>query len=291
MIKRTLQKLSLLHSWQLPLKERLARKLIPTHQKNGEPFFQGVAYANNGCLVNIDTRSYIEYKIFAEGGYEPHLSNLIKHFLKPGTSFFDIGANIGIHSLSAAAVKDAQVYSFEPVAFIREKLKKNISLNRYSNIQVVPLALSDEKKVIMTNFSESSSNQGTFSIVNEDNGTSSIQCIRGDDFVLENKIENISVIKIDVEGFEYSVLKGLANTIRQQKPVIFFEFDFNYIARDNKTIDDYEKLVFEALGYKIFIMEKSILEPCKTLHSLTEMKEVMAVPETLLDACFISNMA
>ncbi len=279
MTKRTIQKLSLLHAWQLPFKERLTRKLIPTHKKNGGAFFEGVVYANNGCLVNIDTRNYIEYKIFAEGGYEPYLSTLIKHYFKPNTSFLDIGANIGVHSLSAAAVSGGQVYSFEPVAFIREKLKKNIELNRHTNIQVVPLALSDENKIIKTNYSESSSNQGTFSIVNEANGTSTIQCIKGDEFVLENKIENISVIKIDVEGFEYSVLTGLTNTIRQQKPVIFFEFDYNYIARDNKTVVDYEKLVFETLGYKLFIMEKSILEPCNNLHSLTDMKEMMAVPK------------
>ena len=278
MTKKTIQKLSLLHAWQLPLKERLTRFLIPRTQKNGEPFFVGVVYANNGCLVNVDTRSYIEYKIFAEGGYEPHLSTLIKHYLKPGTSFFDIGANIGIHSLSAAVIWDTKVYSFEPVAFIREKLNKNIALNRYSTIQVVPLALSDENKVIKTNYSESSSNQGTFSIVNEDNGTNSIECIKGDEYVLENKIENISVIKIDVEGFEYSVLTGLANTILKQKPVIFFEFDTYYIGRDNKTIDDYEKLIFEKLEYKIFSIEKNILQPCSTLHSINGMKELMAIP-------------
>ena len=108
MNKKTLQKLTLTHSWVLPLKERLARFLIPSKQKNGNAFFEGIVYANNGCLVNVDTRNYIEYKIFAEGGYEPHLSTLIKHYLRPNTSFFDIGANIGIHSLSAATVQDAR---------------------------------------------------------------------------------------------------------------------------------------------------------------------------------------
>jgi FkbM family methyltransferase len=279
--KRTVQKLSLLHSWKLPLKVRLARWLIPTHQKDGSAFFEGVVFANNGCLVNVDTRNFIEYKIFAEGGYENYMSALIKQYLKPNTSFLDVGANIGIHSLSAATITDAQIYAFEPIAFIREKLEKNISLNKYPNIKVVPLALSDEKKVIKTTYSELSSNQGTFSISNEENGTVSINCVKGDDFVVENKISNISVIKIDVEGFEYAVLSGLAETIKNQKPVIFFEFDWKYIGRDNKTIDEYEELVFEKLGYKIFIIEGSILEPCKSLHSLVEMKELMALPKGL----------
>jgi len=276
--KRTLQKLSLLHTWQLPLKVRLTRWLIPTHRKDGSAFFEGVVFANNGCLVNVDTRNFIEYKIFAEGGYENYMSALIKQYLNPNTSFLDVGANIGIHSLSAATITDAKIYSFEPIAFIRQKLEKNISLNKYQNIKVVPLALSNETKVIKTTYNELSSNQGTFSISNEDNGTVSINCVKGDDFVIENKITNIAVIKIDVEGFEYAVLSGLAETIRNQKPVIFFEFDWKYIGRDNKTIDEYEELIFEKLGYNIFIIEGSILEPCKSLHLLVDMKELLALP-------------
>lgn len=280
MNKKILQKLSILHAWQLPLKERLARLLIPRKSKNEDAFFKGIVYSQNGCFVNVDTRNYIEYKIFAEGGYEPHLSTLIKHYLKPNTSFLDIGANIGIHSLSAAIVKGVQIYSFEPVEFIREKLNKNIKLNLYDNIQVVPAALSNENKVIKTNFSSESSNQGTFSILSEENGVNEISCIRGDDFVLENKIDNISVIKIDVEGFEYSVLMGLKETIKKQKPVIFFEFDINYISRDGKTIEDYNKLIIGELNYNVFILEKMIIIPCSSLHSVTDMKEIMALPKS-----------
>ena len=276
MKKSTLLKLAILHSWHLPLKTRLTRWLIPTHDKTGNAFFEGIVYSLNGCMIHVDTRNYIEYKVFAEGGYEDYLSTLIKHYLKPNSTFFDVGANIGIHSLGAAAKQNCQVYSFEPVDFIRLKLNKNIELNNYSNIQVVPLALSNENKVIKTNYSATSTNQGTFSIINEDNGSSSITCIKGDDYVSENNIENISVIKIDVEGFEYSVLEGLKNTIITQKPIIFFEFDTCYIDRDNKTIDDYENLLMRILGYELFIIEKTILQPCATLHSISGMKEIMA---------------
>ena len=278
MKKSTLLKLSILHSWHLPLKTRLTRWLIPSHDKGGNAFFEGVVYSLNGCMIHVDTRNYIEYKVFAEGGYEDYLSTLIKHYLKPNSVFFDVGANIGIHSLGAAAKQNCQVFSFEPVDFIRLKLAKNIVLNNYSNVRVVPIALSNENKVIKTNYSATSTNQGTFSIINEDNGSSNITCIKGDDYVSENKIDNISVIKIDVEGFEYSVLEGLKNTITEQKPVIFFEFDTCYIDRDNKTIGDYENLLFKILGYQLFIIEKNILQPCTSLQSINGMKEIMAIP-------------
>ena len=279
MTKKTVQKLSILHSWQLPLKTRLTRWLIPTHDKSGSAFFEGIVYCLNGCLIHVDTRNYIEYKIFAEGGYEDYLSTLIKHYLKPNTVLFDVGANIGIHSLSAATKQNCQIYSFEPVDFIREKLNRNIKLNNYDNINVVPLALSNENKEIKTSYSVSSSNQGTFSIIDEEKGTSIIKCVKGDDYVTENNIDNISVIKIDVEGFEFSVIEGLEDTIKKQKPIIFFEFDTCYIYRDNKTIADYETLFFETLGYQLFIIERFILIPCKSLVSINGMKELMAIPK------------
>jgi len=279
MKKNTFLKLQILHSWNLPLKSRLTRRLIPTHDKLGGAFFEGVVYSSNGCMIHVDTRNYIEYKIFAEGGYEDHISTLIKHYIKDGSSFFDIGANIGIHSLSVASNQNCQIFSFEPVEFIRKKLKRNIELNKFDNIKVVPLALSNEKKDIKTNYSESSSNQGTFSIINEDSGTNIINCVKGDDYVTENNIDYISVIKIDVEGFEFSVIEGLENTIKKQKPIIFFEFDTCYIYRDNKTIEDYEKMFFETLEYQLFIIERLILIPCKSLSSIVGMKELMAIPK------------
>jgi FkbM family methyltransferase len=274
----TLHKLKLLHAWQLPLKERITRWLIPTHNQKNIPFYTGVAYAQNGCLLNVDTTNYIEYKVFAEGGYEVYLSTLIKHYVKPHTIFLDIGANIGIHSLSVAKMPDAQIYSFEPIDFIREKLQKNIALNNYANINIVPVALSNENKVIKTNFSAQSTNQGTFSMQHEAEGDNEITCIIGDEYVAQHNIYPISVIKIDVEGFEFAVLTGLTQTITSQKPVIFFEYDYNYISRGGNTAADYEDLFFNTLHYKLFVIEKFTLIPCLSLKGLTGMKEIMALP-------------
>jgi len=273
----TLHTLKLLHAWQLPLKERLTRWLIPTHTKKNSPFYTGVAYAQNGCLLNVDTTNYIEYKVFAEGGYEVYLSTLIKHYVKPHTVFLDIGANIGIHSLSVAKMPNTQIYSFEPIDFIREKLQKNIALNNYANITIVPVALSNENKVIKTNFSAQSSNQGTFSMQHQAEGDNEITCIIGDEYVAQNNINPISVIKIDVEGFEFAVLTGLTQTILNQKPVIFFEYDFNYISRGGNIATDYENLFFNTLHYKLFIIEKYTLIPCLSLEDLDGMKEILAL--------------
>jgi hypothetical protein len=139
------------------------------------------------------------------------------------------------------------------------------------------LALSDENKKIRTNYSANSSNQGTFSIQNEGDGVLEIECIKGDDYVAKHQISTISVIKIDVEGFEYAVLKGLQKTISKQKPVIFFEFDTNYIARNNSSALDFDNF-FHSIGYVLYAIEKSTLTPIHSLNSIKGMKEICANP-------------
>lgn len=279
MKKLTQLKLSLLHAWQLPLKERLARWLIPMKHSNGDAFFEGICFAQNGCLIHVDSRNYIEFKIFAEGGYETYLSKLICHYIKPNSVFLDIGANIGIHTLSAASLSGVQIFAFEPIDFIREKLANNVALNKYTNVTIVPNALSDNNKTIKTNFTNSTGNQGTFSIENQADGETEIICIKGDDYILQNSISNVSVIKIDVEGFEYAVLSGLADTIFKQKPVIFFEYDTNYIGRNNKTHLDYENLIFNNLNCKIFSIQKSIIKEVNSFSNLNGMYEFLAFPK------------
>ncbi len=50
-----------------------------------------------------------------------------------------------------------------------------------------------------------------------------VQVVKGDDWVLEKKLHLPSIIKIDVEGYEFHVLKGLEATIRKSKPTVFLE--------------------------------------------------------------------
>ncbi len=73
------------------------------------------------------------------------------------------------------------------------------------------------------------------------------------------------------------VLQGLKQTIKNQKPVIFFEFDTNYIHRANSTTHDFDNY-FQEMGYQLFAIEKSILIPIQTLSEIKGMKEICARP-------------
>jgi FkbM family methyltransferase len=270
-------KLHFSRNWNLPLKERITKYLVTPGNQN--KYHHGITYTTLGVLFNFDTRNYIEYKLFAEGYYEQEVTLLMQNYVALGDSVLDIGANIGVHSLNLSKMvgKNGKVFSFEPIPFLREKLQLNINLNLASNVTIVPVALSNENYTIKTAFGQNTNN-GTFFIANDDTGETEIECIKGDDWAITQQINSLKLIKIDVEGFEYKVITGLKNTIEKFKPIIFFEYDSNYIDRANSTPVDFNRLFFEELKYKLFTINKFILTPLTDFNQYNGMLEVLALP-------------
>ena len=139
----------------------------------------------------------------------------------------DIGANIGNHTRYFAD-KFKKVIAFEPNPLITEILRFNSK--HYTNINISQFALGDFEGT--ATISGDRYNIGGMSISperialnlefsNKEMAGTTIQ-VRKLDSMLEN-LENLQFMKIDVEGFEQSVIKGATETIRKFKPVIAFE--------------------------------------------------------------------
>ena len=270
-------KLLLSRNWNLPLKERLTKHLVSAG--NAKKFISGITYTDRGILFNFDTRNYIEYKLFAEGYYEKEVTLLMQNYVEPGDTVMDIGANIGVHSLNLSKMvgTSGKVYAFEPIPFLREKLEENRILNRFTNISTQPIALSDGNYSIKTAFGQNANN-GTFFIENDASGETEIKCVKGDDWVNEQQFDSLKLIKIDVEGFEYKVLSGLKNTIQKFKPVLFFEYDTNYIIRAESTPADFNRILFEEFRYKLYVIDKCTLTPFTDFNQFSGMIEVLGLP-------------
>ncbi len=136
----------------------------------------------------------------------------------------DIGANIGNHSLFFSE-HFLNVYSFEPLSINFELLKIN-SLNK-DNIKIFKFGASDkdEIKYIVSTFDIDPGHSQIIEDVEKfkDFKSEKVQTKNLDNFLGENNVSKIKFIKIDVEGFEFRVLKGLKNTIISEKPIIAFE--------------------------------------------------------------------
>lgn len=278
-------KLGFIKHWPLNNKLRLARWLVP-EAKNGKPaVFEGVSFLNEHSLLYTDTNNYLEYSVFTTGTYETHIANLIKSQIREGDVVFDIGANIGIHTItmSQSAGKNGKVYAFEPIAFLGERLKKNIWINNIDNVEVVPYALSDEAATTKVFFDENQQNLGTVSLANDAYKRNySIEVRKGDDLVNEYQIEKINFIKIDVEGLEIKVLMGLKHAIQRFRPRIIFEYDQHYLQRTNdKGTDLQERLFnfFHQWKYQLYNIEPEGMRSIPNKSAFPSSGNIFAIPE------------
>lgn len=147
--------------------------------------------------------------------YEPQVEKIFKP--KNGDIVVDIGAYIGKYSLLAAKKvgKNGKIFSFEPDPFNFDLLTKNVHSSGLKNIiKPFNLALSDKKgEIILYRHGEGTEH----SIIKKSNDKLLIQTTTLDEFLSESEINTskISWIKIDVEGAEISVLKGMKNFLLQ----------------------------------------------------------------------------
>lgn len=191
-----------------------------------EEDFYGLRYQGN-------LQNNIEFSIYYYGAFEKPLL----HFLRdaatalPGheTVFFDIGANIGQHSLFLSQ-HVTQVHAFEPYQLVRDRLTHHIDLNAIENIEVHPLGLSNEDSQLPF-FAPTGSNQGIGSF---DQSTTSkgnkeigkLKIVKGDNYLSVLGIQRVNLIKMDVEGFEKPALAGINEILRRNRPVVVCEISY-----------------------------------------------------------------
>lgn len=130
----------------------------------------------------------------------------------------DIGANIGNHTIFFLTKKAKKVISFEPVKDTFDILKKNIEINNFQNkVNLFNIGVGQTKgKAILKYYN--SKNIGMSQLSSDKNGD--IPILSLDELNIE---EHINFIKIDVEGFEADVIKGMTETIKRNKPLIMIE--------------------------------------------------------------------
>lgn len=164
---------------------------------------------------------YIQRTIVHTGNfYEIKDLKYLDKFLDKTAVILDIGANIGNHTIywgKRTCVR--KIYSFEPVDITYKKLLKNIEINALQdkviayNTGVSDIVSRGRIKALDT------ANYGGSSIAESFNGDFDIITVDS----LDINEENITLIKIDTEGFEYKVLKGAYNTVKKYKPYIYVE--------------------------------------------------------------------
>jgi FkbM family methyltransferase len=224
-------KLNFMRNWMLPGKERLAHFFTPSKELK-ESMKDGIIWlAEENLAIYTTADNYIEWTILSTGTYEAEISKLIRLSVRPGDICLDIGGNIGLQSIrmSQSAGASGRVYAFEPLNYLQEKLRRNLTLNRVDNVTIFPYALSDQESEIEYHIDRNAWNQGTFNLKNTIGDYRQKIEVRIADYIPEiAALPAISLIKVDVEGFELHVLRGLKRTIQKHRPRLIFEYDSDY---------------------------------------------------------------
>ncbi len=179
-----------------------------------------------GYKFKVPARDITILPSLMNNNYEKQEIALLKKVLKPGMTFVDIGANIGLFSvIGAKAVgKKGKAYCFEPEPGNYQLLKENLILNKVTNAVLEPLAVGAKKATMQLQIEKNSI--GTHSLLQRQ--TKSIErqvevkVIKLDDY-FTSKHDTVDVLKIDVEGYEPFVLKGAENVLKQVQ-YLFFEY-------------------------------------------------------------------
>lgn len=168
---------------------------------------------------------YDSMRLSFHGIHEPLETKIFRNLLKRGDAVVDIGANIGYYTLIAAKKisKDGKVFAFEPEPYNFSILEKNIKLNRFNNIKAIKMAVSETKGKSNLFLSEEIGNTGSHTLQGKSNKTTLVAVISLDEFFKHS--DKIDIIKMDAEGAEYSIFKGMLNIIkRNHKIKIIMEF-------------------------------------------------------------------
>ncbi|MET0570902.1 MAG: FkbM family methyltransferase [Pedobacter agri] len=229
--------------------------------------------------ISLNTRNFIDACIYYTGDYEPYLKMQFKQLINPGDVILDVGANIGFHTLYFAELvgTKGKVFAFEPITANYSALIKNVQLNSFPQVSAVNRALGNANQLMDIHIDNTDQNPGTFSLLEAGVANTTVECIKGDDYIIQQNIQNVNFIKVDVEGFEVEVLKGLSNTIRKHNPIIIFEYDSNYQSKVNKD----SKAIFHLLSdlnYNFSAIDGYGKRRIINLHDHSIESEILALP-------------
>lgn len=144
--------------------------------------------------------------------------SFLLHYLNSDSYFIDVGANVGVYSLLAAGIKGCETVTIEPITSTFNYLEQNITLNQLEK-KITPLniGLSFEKGQLYFTQGEDTMNHVTDK---ETNNSITVEVDVLDRIISPTEQRN-TVIKLDVEGFEYNVLSGGQNTLKNENITAF----------------------------------------------------------------------
>ncbi|WP_420128899.1 FkbM family methyltransferase [Longimicrobium sp.] len=227
------------------------------------PFVDRLGGQAGGMAYRCDLRDLVAREMCLTGGYAPLEAALVRRALPAGGTFVDVGANLGYFTLfGAARVGSAgRVVALEPHPRIAAVLRANVAMNALANVQVREVAASDAAgTATLSGFSEDGGNWGVSSITRASSATGpsfQVPCAPLDQVLDGVGIDAMDLVKVDVEGAEGRVLRGMRDGLHagryRRVMVELHPWEHADFAREFAAMSD----AMRAAGYRGWLVEES----------------------------------
>jgi FkbM family methyltransferase len=198
-----------------------SRRLVPGDTLVWVQIQQGPA---EGMWIRVNPRTGQNVQ---HGIGEPEVQRALIEHLRPGMTFYDLGANIGFFSLMAARLvgPNGRVISFEADPEIASRLRENLSRNRLDRAEVEQKAVwSEPTTVTFARVDPSTSPDRGLGHVSADHsspGTITVDAVSLDHFTMSHPAPDF--LKCDVEGAEVAVFEGAKKLLSTKRPILLVE--------------------------------------------------------------------
>jgi FkbM family methyltransferase len=233
---------------------RLSRKILGKE-------LQG-QFKRNSFQWQLDLREVIDFMIYISGGFETYLSRFIRRNVKVGDVVMDIGANIGAHTLTMgqSVGTSGKAYAVEATEYAFNKLQKNIQLNPdvATHIQPCHCVLEgteisqDDGALIHSSWPFESSDERHPSHQGVLKSLGNARHATLDQLITSEGIARLDLVKIDVDGHEWDVLSGGAQTFLKLRPIILMELAPDYNSAEHaRGFQNIHRFLVD-LGYQFY---------------------------------------
>ncbi len=175
-----------------------------------------------------------QWEEIGEGTAEPETYAIFNKYVDKNTTYIDLGGYMGGTCLYSAQLAQ-QAFAFEPDPLVFRYLQQNLACNpQITNLTILNQAAGTQDGTVHIKSTASGGNGGSSIMINDFKSSWEVKLIDLAKFINENHKAEKLFIKIDIEGYEYELVKQLIPRIIQHKPTIFLAMHPQIIANSIK---------------------------------------------------------
>jgi FkbM family methyltransferase len=234
----------------------------------------------DGTQMRLDLDDPLQFDMFYDL-YESELRAWVCALLRPGDVMFDLGAHVGYYTLAAAQRVGARgmVHAFEALPMNADALQTNVQINHWTNVRVNRAAVTDTNGSIDLHIpverDHNASGAATIMEFFPDAKMLRVPAVAVDDYIAENGVGHIALVKMDIEAAEVRALRGMQRVLQTQPPCAILAEVNTIRLRDSGYAPDVLHTTLAVYGYTAWQIQKKRLARCHNTEMLAPVSNVL----------------